>query len=641
MPSILGVAPAALLAALFWTALGLPLARRLMPGGLAASMAPALGWAVYNAVALPLLTLTGFSTASVWALALICLALSFAFRRGGTAGAAGLPRAAGLAAAALAMLPALALMPKYADGGVLLGPPMFDHAKVAIIDQITRQGLPPQNPFYGPAGSSGALSYYYLWHFSAAVLAKTLGLGGWAADIALDWFTAFASVLLMMGLAVHAGARSAAGLVVLLSLPASLRPACEWIIDTKALRSVLPQHADIGAWVNQASWVPQHLAAGCCVVLSALLIERLTRPGWLAAAVLGLVAASGFESSTWVGGFAFAFAAAVTAPVLLAGLPRAERLPFVLRAAASVGLAALLVAPFLIGEAQTVNARHGGFPVVVRPYEALAGASWWQDLLAFWPIVLPFNLPALFPAGAFGLMSALRGQTEKRRLLLVLGCFGSACLSVSWLLESTIENNDLGWRAAIPGEMLLTVFAAAWPAWTDRPWRWPVIAAILLALLGLPQAAEKFLQALNGQRPADAAGFARSAAIWDAVRRHTAPGERVGNNPRMLPDLTPWPDNISWALLSNRASCYSGWATAIAYAGVSRDALVQIDDLFGRVFAGKPQPGDVDALAAHFNCAAVVLTAADGAFRNDPFAASKRFGMVEQSAGEWRLYRRQ
>jgi hypothetical protein len=640
MPSILGVAPAALLAVLFWTALGLPLARRLMPGGLAAAVAPALGWAVYSAVALPLLTLAGVSAASVWLLAAVCLALSVAFRRGGIAGAPDLPRAAWLAAAGLALLPALALMPKYADGGVLLGPPMFDHAKVAIIDQITRRGLPPQNPFFGPAGGNGTLSYYYLWHFSAAVLAKMLGLTGWAADIALDWFTALASVLLMMGLAVHVGGRPAAVLVVLLSLPASLRPICERVFGTDAWRGVLSQHADIGAWVNQASWVPQHLAAGCCVVLSALLIERLTRPGWLATAVLGLVVASGFESSTWVGGVAFAFAAALTAPLLLAGLPRGKRLAFVLRAAASAALAAALVAPFLISEAHSVAARNGGFPVSVRPYEALVGAAWWEDLLAFWPLVLPFNFPALFPTGAFGLARVLRTQPEKRRLLLVLGCFGFACLAVSWLLKSTIENNDLGWRAAIPAIMLLTVFAAAWPAWTARPWRWPVMAAILLALLGLPQAAEKFLEALHGQRPADAAGFARSAAIWDAVRRHTAPGERVGNNPRMLPDLTPWPDNIAWALLSNRASCYAGWATAIAYAGVSRDALVQIDDLFTRVFAGKPQAGDLGLLAGHFDCATVLLTSADGAFANDPFAASKSFELVEQAAGAWRVYRR-
>jgi hypothetical protein len=253
---------------------------------------------------------------------------------------------------------------------------------------------------------------------------------------------------------------------------------------------------------------------------------------------------------------------------------------------------------------------------------------------------MPFNFPALFPAGAFGMATILQQQPEKRRLLLVLGCFCFACLAVSWLLKSTIENNDLGWRAAIPGVMLLTVFAAAWPAWTTLPWRWPAMAGLILALLGLPQAEQKFLEALHGQRPADAAGFARSAAMWEAVRRHTAPGERVGNNPAMLADLTPWPDNVAWALLSNRASCYSGWATAIAYAGVMRDALVQIDDLFTRVFAGMPQPGDVADLAGHFNCATILLTAADGAFTHDPFAASQSFEMIEQSLGQWRIYRR-
>ena len=33
-----------------------------------------------------------------------------------------------------------------------------------------------------------------------------------------------------------------------------------------------------------------------------------------------------------------------------------------------------------------------------------------------------------------------------------------------------------------------------------------------------------------------------------------APAARIANNPLFLEDLTPWPVNISWALLSNRSS---------------------------------------------------------------------------------------
>jgi hypothetical protein len=633
MPSFLHVGGAAAVALVFFSVIGWPIARRLLPPGLAHGAAPALGWAVFSALALPALSIGGFSQIGVAVLSLACLALSLR----SWAWEPGLPAWCWVVAGAVAMLPALAIMPKYADGGVLLGPPMFDHVKAAIIDQITRQGLPPGNPFFGPAGAS-PLSYYYLWHFTASVLAEALGLRGWTADAAMTWFTAFSAMLLMMGIAVHVSAsRLAAALVALLSIPASLRPVLDGLFGGNAVRAMMPPSGDIGAWVNQASWVPQHLASGCCVVLSALLIAALPNAGRLAVPVLGVVVASGFESSTWVGGVTFAAVGLVLAPLLLVLLPPQARRRFLLRAASAAVIAVLLVSPFLISQAHTVAARGVGFPIALQPYRAFQGAGWLANLLAFWPLVLPFNFPALFPAGAL----ALRGATRQRTLILVLGCCAGACLTVTWLLRSTIENNDLGWRAPIPAILVLTAFAATvWSRWLLAPRRWPIAAAGLLAALGLVQAAEKFDEALHGQQPADAAGFARSEALWEAVRRVAGPDDRVGNNPLMLADLTPWPDDISWALLSNRPSCYAGWASAIAYAGVSRASLAGIDALFQRVFAGHPEPGDVAALATRFDCRVIVLTPADGAWPHDPFAGSTPYRLAVQIEGQWRIYKK-
>ena len=94
-----------------------------------------------------------------------------------------------------------------------LAGPIFDHSKVAIIDEMTRLGLPPGNPFFGEAGHDLPLAYYYLWHFSAAELALLPGVSGWEADIALSAFTAFSSVALMMGFAAWIGGRAAAGIL--------------------------------------------------------------------------------------------------------------------------------------------------------------------------------------------------------------------------------------------------------------------------------------------------------------------------------------------------------------------------------------------------------------------------------------------
>ena len=646
MPSLIAIIPAAVAAALFWTWLGWPIACRLVPPGLVPGVAPTLGWALYSVVALPLFSTVGFSPYFSWIFSLACAAASawtWRFARAAhVEPSATFPVWGWGLAAVLAMLPALALVPKFADGGVLLGPPMFDHVKVAMIDGMTRQGVPPANMFFGAAGHTSHLSYYYLWHFSAAILSQTLGTGGWTADIAMTWFTAFASALLMLSLAVHfSGRASAALLAALLCIPASMRPVMEWIFGKSAFERVLPPRADIGAWVNQASWVPQHLASACCVIVAALLMATLDEAGILGALVLGLVAAAGFESSTWVGGVAFAAATAVTAPNLLARLPAGRRFPFLAGALLAAVVTVVLTAPFLLSQAQAVAARSSGSPVALTPYRTVAGLGWFGALLAFWPLTLPFNFPALFPTGAIGIFHRMPQQAERRRRDLALGCYAAACLGVSWLLRSTIENNDLGWRAAIPAVLVLTPFAAtAWSRWLASGRRSLPGAVLVLALLGLPQAGQKFAEAFYGQRPADAVGFAASAAMWKAVRAHSGPADRVGNNPLMLASATPWPDDISWALLSDRPSCYPGWATAIAYAGVPRASLVNIETQFQRVFAGGAQPGDVDALAKHFDCKTILMTASDPAWLRDPFKESPSYRLADELPNQWRLYRR-
>src|SRR4051794_16400677 len=74
MASMLDALICAVAATLLWTCLGLPIARRLAPGPIALPIAPALGWAVHSAAALPVFFLIGFSQATVLGLTGLCLA---------------------------------------------------------------------------------------------------------------------------------------------------------------------------------------------------------------------------------------------------------------------------------------------------------------------------------------------------------------------------------------------------------------------------------------------------------------------------------------------------------------------------------------------------------------------------------------
>jgi hypothetical protein len=107
-----------------------------------------------------------------------------------------------------------------------------------------------------------------------------------------------------------------------------------------------------------------------------------------------------------------------------------------------------------------------------------------------------------------------------------------------------------------------------------------------------------------------------------------------------LSNMTPWPVNISWALLADRRSCYAGNELAIPFAPISAARRAEIETQFVRLFAGEPAPGDIRQLAERYRCDVAVVTAQDGAWMRDPFASTESYRLVEDRPGAWRIYRR-
>jgi len=127
--------------------------------------------------------------------------------------------------------------------------------------------------------------------------------------------------------------------------------------------------------------------------------------------------------------------------------------------------------------------------------------------------------------------------------------------------------------------------------------------------------------------------------MWAAVRRHTAPDERIAGNPHLMSDLAPWPINLAWALLANRRSCFAGDELALAFSSRLPHARARAADLFDRVLAGAGSAADLASLVQDFDCKVIVLMPQDGAWSRDPFAASPLFTRVEEVGGKWRIYR--
>jgi hypothetical protein len=239
------------------------------------------------------------------------------------------------------------------------------------------------------------------------------------------------------------------------------------------------------------------------------------------------------------------------------------------------------------------------------------------------------------------LFSSRNFEDDRSHAVRAVAALALTSLAVCWLLTSTLaENDDLGWRAILAAAMALTVLAAAaLSGWIATPAQIAATAAGVATIVGLPGGIDVMRSYVTGQTAPPARLFAASSQLWAAVRLHTGPSERVGNNPLFLQAMTPWPVNISWALLSDRRSCFAGRELALVYTTLGPQRTEEINAQFIRVFAGDGSPADVQQLATKYDCRVIVVTAADGAWERDPFAASSRYRLVDERAEQWRIYR--
>lgn len=658
MFSLVTASLAAAAAVVLWTAPGYALARRLgFDRALALATAPALGWAVQTASGLVLAEAIGLSSVVILGSAAL-IAVSSLVSVSPVPSVAGPSAAEDEAflqwwivpvAAVLAVGPALAVLPKISAAGVSFAPAIFDHSKIALIDEMLRAGVPPVNPFYGPVGEQATVSYYYLWHFGAAQLARLVGATGWEADAAATWFTAFSTALLMVGLARRlGGSRLAPVFALALCATGSLRPSLESLAGPTLDRWLAPP-TGLAGWLFQTSWSPHHVAAAGSLVVAVLLAVHLTRrPDGANTVVLGLVMAAAFQSSIWVGGVVLPATAVALAPILIVAVPPARRMRFMSMSVTASLVALAVSAPLLLAQFQSALGRGGSSPIVIHPYEVLRPMATGPigrvlDLPAYWLVLLVVEFPLIYIAGVSTLFSRfLRECDDPRRTEdRALAALAAVSLSTTALLVSTVgENNDLGWRAVLPGLIVLTGAAAAGLArMVERRARFALTAPFVVFAASLPAGVDNLNTNVTGERSPSAAAFLDAPQMWAAVRRHVPPEDRVASNPALFAGMTPWSVDMSWALLADRRSCFAGSELALAFVPLAPERREAIAKQFSDVFEGRATSADIRALAERLDCRAVLITARDGAWANDPFAASPFYRLVEAEPNAWRIYR--
>ena len=443
---------------------------------------------------------------------------------------------------------------------------------------------------------------------------------------------------------------SACFLVPLLAFAGSLRPVLEFLLGKTALYSFVWPPSGLAGWFFQATWVPQHIASATSVVIAIILLAELARkPGALLLLTFVLVVVAGFESSTWVGGITFAFAAAAAGLVLLIRTPRSERPRFAIWCIAGAVLALALAAPFLIDQYASSAARGVGSPVALHHYDVLGEffPAWLRrilDIPAYWLIFLTIEFPAIYPAGLIALAAILRSKIDAntRNVVLALAALTAASLidGVVARQHARLEQRSRMARGVAGGHGADRIHRRR-PGALDRG-RAKLSAAALASaalLLGIPDGVLN----LARQRARATKQFRRRlrSAIRALGARQGACGAGRTHRQQYLAfqDMTPWPVNIAWALLSNRRSCFAGYELVIAYAPLTKSQRDAADQLFIRLFGGNASADDVRDVAEKYQCAIVVIAREDGAWANDPLRNNPHYRLAEERAGAWRIYK--
>jgi hypothetical protein len=363
---------------------------------------------------------------------------------------------------------------------------------------------------------------------------------------------------------------------------------------------------------------------------------------------MSLVSAAAFESSTWVGGITYPLAVVVIGAISLIRIEPDRRWRFVGLTVAAAVLAIGLSSVFIHDQFRTAMARGDGSPISFLPYEVLddpipVAVRAVLDLPAYWTVFLFVEFAAFYPAGFFFAVKLSKEKLapEIRTAVISLAVLATVSLSVGSVMVSTIAaNNDLAWRGVLPGILaLIALTAAGLGRYLQVMQIRYAVVMMAIIVLGLTSGARNLYSYLDVPLQASAKRFLDSVQMWAAVQKHSAAGERVANNPDFLADMTPWPINISWALLANRRSCYAGPDFALPFAPVTRKRRAEVDAQFTLLFSGKLGRGDIDQMAAEFNCSIVAVTPEDGAWTTGPLASESPYDLLESKSDAWRIYR--
>jgi hypothetical protein len=570
-----------------------------------------------------------------------------------------------------AIIPTSNIFPTFYQGGLFINDHIFDHAKIAVVDAIAREGLLPINPYYAPNGETILLIYYYTWHFLASQLKLLANVTGWQAEVAMNWFTGFATIAFLSAVAIRVTQRALTGALLLLfalaSPPADLLP---FLLEPhwKNWVGYPPVHGLEVLWVQMA-WVPQHVFSALALVIFIVLTTRiLSHKTWQPqyALVAGLTIAAAFGSSTWVGGIGFIFVLPVLIIMALwLRLPSSHYLNTLLTALLAILICLIFSLPLLISQASGPSLAESELPFSLGLYTATGlfnKTPYWGyvgHLILFWLQFLPLCLGIIFILGSLAMIVHSPTQLETRIFqTLSIGATIGFLLVVQFL-QSTFWNNTFGWRAVLVPLMLLMIWSAIaltklstpdsvskWqPRFLSPRWQPMILSLVIVGLtIGILSSLRLWRWPNPSHYPppsevlAQHQGFFQQRLAWASVREYAGPTDKVQSNPDGYAHLTPWPATLPYALFADRATTYANreYATVFAYRYDSKEREQQYR-LIKNVFSAQPTKQAIGYLHDVLKVKVLLVDKFDPVWHSTAIEASKFYDLVEVSS-HYKIY---
>ena len=356
----------------------------------------------------------------------------------------------------------------------------FDQTtRVAIIEAMTRTGIPPINPSYYPGHPVQLTFLYYFWYILCSMIDA---IGGQYVDAraALNASSAWAGLGLMAVVALYLWQRNAIrgesawrsariGIGLLAVSGLDVIPIAMLMLATgQIVGSIDVWNTWIQSWIASALWVSHHIAS-LIAGLSAMMLAqsargRSTSKQFVILTIAGLGFASALGLSMYVTLVFVVFWGAWLVAIFLQKTDRSVILPMIFSGIVAI----LLASPFLMGLLQGGGGGAGHFPIIFEVRTFLQLESFVKDwspiarsliMLAVLPINYLFELGFFFMAGLywFKIKDKMTFRSNPfylaEILLLIIVLLVGSCLR-----STLITSNDLGWRAWLPGQFILLIW---------------------------------------------------------------------------------------------------------------------------------------------------------------------------------------